>query len=238
MKSLEIKEKDERDCKRRRLQNVEVTSLREEKEKAVQKMNAVVQENQGLKLETQRSKQETERAERETEELKREIEGSPRFKYMNISQKTLHAKLGVEQNPKRRTTGAGVTKIDGKVYPHDVSFVKPWKGFLNEQRVKFEAVCQAFPLDYRGFHCSKTLDDISKQSVTPIANEPEVSDFISINIETPVKTIFDKTQIIGSGIPDGKVCDSAGSTVQLIFAELLTTSMNPVTQCRGSGWLP
>ncbi|KAG6262529.1 hypothetical protein E4U48_007154, partial [Claviceps purpurea] len=147
---LQIKEKDERDRKRRRL----VTSL---------------------ELEIQRLK-------REKEQLKRETEGSSLLKYMKISQKTFRTKLVVEENPKRRTKGAAVTKIDGKVYPHKV---KPWKSFLDKQRVNFEAVCQAFPPDYRGFHCSKTLDDISKQSVTPIANEAEVSDFISINTENP-----------------------------------------------------
>ncbi|KAG6283878.1 hypothetical protein E4U09_000136 [Claviceps aff. purpurea] len=183
----EIKERDEeieRDRKRRRLHEEEVASLREETEEAVQKMNAFAQENQGLKLET---------------------EGSPLLKYINISGKTICTKLVVEENPKRRTTGAAVTNIDGKVYPHDV---KPWKGFLKELRVNFETVCQAFPPDYRGFYCSKTLDDISKQSVTPIANEPEVSDFISINIETPVKTILEKLKSLD---PDGKVCRINGT---------------------------
>ncbi|KAG6229172.1 hypothetical protein E4U25_007493, partial [Claviceps purpurea] len=157
-KDEEMKKKDEeieRDRKRRRL----VTSS----------------ELTSLELEIQRLK-------RETEQLKLETEGSSLLKYMKISQKTFRTKLVVEENPKRRTKGAAVTKIDGKVYPHKV---KPWKGFLDKQRVNFEAVCQAFPPDYRGFHCSKTLEDISKQSVTPIANEAEVSDFISINTENP-----------------------------------------------------
>ncbi|KAG6247328.1 hypothetical protein E4U23_003991 [Claviceps purpurea] len=117
---------------------------------------------------------------------------------------TFRTKLVVEENPKRRTTGASVTNIDGKVYPHDV---KPWKGFLKELRVNFEAVCQAFPPDYRGFHCSKTLDDISKRSVTPIANEAEVSDFISINTENPVKDILQKLKSLD---PHGEVCRISG----------------------------
>ncbi|KAG6211542.1 hypothetical protein E4U34_007232, partial [Claviceps purpurea] len=161
----QMKKKDEeieRDRKRRRL----VTSS----------------ELTSLELEIQRLKRETEQLKRETEQLKLETEGSSLLKYMKISQKTFRTKLVVEENPKRRTKGAAVTKIDGKVYPHKV---KPWKSFLDKQRVNFEAVCQAFPPDYRGFHCSKTLDDISKQSVTPIANEAEVSDFISINTENP-----------------------------------------------------
>ncbi|KAG6125759.1 hypothetical protein E4U28_000838 [Claviceps purpurea] len=200
-KDEEIKEKDEeieRDRKRRRLHKEEVASLREEKEEAVQKMNAVAQENQGLTQENQGLTQ-------ENQGLKLETEGSPLLKYINISGKTICTKLVVERNPIRRTTGAAVTNIDGKVYPHDV---KPWEGFLEELRVNFEAVCQAFPPDYRGFYCSKTLDDISKQSVTPIANEPEVSDFISINIETPVRTILEKLKSLD---PDGNVCRINGT---------------------------
>ncbi|KAG5951858.1 hypothetical protein E4U58_001038, partial [Claviceps cyperi] len=57
-----IEEGDERDRKRWRLHNVEVTSLREEREKAAQKMNEVNQkmdevgqENQGLNLVSERS---------------------------------------------------------------------------------------------------------------------------------------------------------------------------------------
>ncbi|KAG6107273.1 hypothetical protein E4U13_007031, partial [Claviceps humidiphila] len=207
---LYVADLEERDRKRQRLHEEEIAILegkvvslqeekeegaylREEKEEAVQKINALVQENQGLKLETKTAK-------RETEEVKREIEGSPLLKYMNLSGKTVCKKLVIEQNPLRRTTGASVTKIDGKVYPHDV---KPWKGFLDKQKVNFEAVCQAFPPDYCGFYCSKTLDDIGKQSVKPIANEPEVSDFISINIEDPVTTILEKLKSLD---PDGKVC--------------------------------
>ncbi|KAG6257911.1 hypothetical protein E4U24_003839 [Claviceps purpurea] len=179
-KDEEIKEKDEeieRDRKRRRL----VTSS----------------ELTSSELEIQRLK-------RETEQLKLETEGSSLLKYMKISQKTFRTKLVVEENPKRRTKGAAVTKIDGKVYPHKV---KPWKSFLDKQRVNFEAVCQAFPPDYRGFHCSKTLDDISKQSVTPIANEAEVSDFISINTENPVKDILQKLKSLD---PHGEVCRISG----------------------------
>ncbi|KAG6280629.1 hypothetical protein E4U46_000503, partial [Claviceps purpurea] len=211
----QMKEKDEeieRDRKRRRLNEEEVASLREEKEEAVQKMNAVAQENQGLTQEnqglTQENQwltQENQGLTQENQGLKLETEGSPLLKYINISGKTICTKLVVERNPIRRTTGAAVTNIDGKVYPHDV---KPWEGFLEELRVNFEAVCQAFPPDYRGFYCSKTLDDISKQSVTPIANEPEVSDFISINIETPVRTILEKLKSLD---PDGNVCRINGT---------------------------
>ncbi|KAG6106683.1 hypothetical protein E4U31_000666 [Claviceps sp. LM219 group G6] len=203
---LYVADLEERDRKRQRLhekiaileekvaslqqEKEEGAYLREEKEEAVQKINALVQENQGLKLETKTAKRET--------------EGSPLLKYIKISQKTFRTKLVVEENPKRRTKGASVTKIDGKVYPHKV---KPWKGFLDKQRVNFEAVCQAFPPDYRGFYCSKTLDDISKQSVTPIANEVEVSDFISINTEKPVKDILAKLKSLD---PHGEVCRISG----------------------------
>ncbi|KAG6284012.1 hypothetical protein E4U09_008312, partial [Claviceps aff. purpurea] len=113
-KDEEMKEKDERDRKRRRLvTSLELTSL----------------EPTSLELEIQRLK-------RETEQLKLETEGSSLLKYMKISQKTFRTKLVVEENPKRRTKGAAVTKIDGKVYPHKV---KPWKGFFDKQRVNFEA---------------------------------------------------------------------------------------------------
>ncbi|KAG6152522.1 hypothetical protein E4U37_003797, partial [Claviceps purpurea] len=180
---LQIKEEDERDRKRRRLvTSSELTSLELEIQRLKREKEQLKGETEQLKRETEQLKRETEQLKQETEQLKRETEGSSLLKYMKISQKTFRTKLVVEENPKRRTKGAAVTKIDGKVYPHKV---KPWKGFLDKQRVNFEAVCQAFPPDYRGFHCSKTLDDISKQSVTPIANEAEVSDFISINTENP-----------------------------------------------------
>ncbi|KAG6175619.1 hypothetical protein E4U27_006046 [Claviceps purpurea] len=195
---LQIKEEDERDRKRRRLvTSSELTSL----ELEIQRLK---REKEQLKGETEQLKRETEQLKQETEQLKRETEGSSLLKYMKISQKTFRTKLVVEENPKRRTKGAAVTKIDGKVYPHKV---KPWKGFLDKQRVNFEAVCQAFPPDYRGFHCSKTLDDISKQSVTPIANEAEVSDFISINTEKPVKDILQKLKSLD---PHGEVCRISG----------------------------
>ncbi|KAG6164892.1 hypothetical protein E4U51_004730, partial [Claviceps purpurea] len=200
-KDEEIKEKDEeieRDRKRRRLvTSSELTSL----ELEIQRLK---RETEQLKRETEQLKLETEQLKLETEQLKLETEGSSLLKYMKISQKTFRTKLVVEENPKRRTKGAAVTKIDGKVYPHKV---KPWKSFLDKQRVNFEAVCQAFPPDYRGFHCSKTLDDISKQSVTPIANEAEVSDFLSINTENPVKDILQKLKSLD---PHDEVCRISG----------------------------
>ncbi|KAG6175741.1 hypothetical protein E4U36_000212, partial [Claviceps purpurea] len=136
---LQIKEKDERDRKRRRLVTsseltsleLEIQRLKREKEQLKGETEQLKRETEQLKRETEQLKQETEQLKRETEQLKRETEGSSLLKYMKISQKTFRTKLVVEENPKRRTKGAAVTKIDGKVYPHKV---KPWKGFLDKQR--------------------------------------------------------------------------------------------------------
>ncbi|KAG6054855.1 hypothetical protein E4U17_003401 [Claviceps sp. LM77 group G4] len=54
---------------------------------------------------------------------------------------------------------------------------------------------------------SKTLDDIGKKHVTPIANEVELSECISINIEKPVKNILETLKSLD---PHGEVCRISG----------------------------
>ncbi|KAG6290466.1 hypothetical protein E4U09_004417, partial [Claviceps aff. purpurea] len=96
----------------------------------------IKEKDEEIKEKDERDRKRRRLHEEEVASLRQEIEGSPLLKYINISGKTFRTELVVEENPKRRTTGAAVTKIDGKVYPHKV---KPWKGFLDKQRVNFEA---------------------------------------------------------------------------------------------------
>ncbi|KAG6054266.1 hypothetical protein E4U32_007031 [Claviceps aff. humidiphila group G2b] len=111
---LYVADLEERDRKRQRLheeiaileekvaslqeEKEEGAYLREEKEEAVQKINALVQENQGLKLETKTAKRET--------------EGSPLLKYIKISQKTFRTKISGIIN--FRTSVYEVNEPDGE----------------------------------------------------------------------------------------------------------------------------
>ncbi|KAG6261954.1 hypothetical protein E4U47_008050 [Claviceps purpurea] len=134
-KDEQMKKKDEQ-MKKKDEEMEEKDEVMEEKDEVMKEKDEVMKE----KDERERKRVRRRLQEEEVASLRQEIEGSPLLKYINISGKTICTKLVVEENPKRRTTGASVTNIDGKVYPHDV---KPRKGFLKELRVNFEAVCQA-----------------------------------------------------------------------------------------------
>ncbi|KAG5985865.1 hypothetical protein E4U52_000847 [Claviceps spartinae] len=72
--------------------------------------------------------------------------------------------------------------------------MRVWNNFLGEQQGLFEEIFDAFPPNYRGFTPIIGLENIGETN-KPIATEWNVDHFISLNIEDPVKKIFEKLSL-------------------------------------------
>ncbi|KAG6122673.1 hypothetical protein E4U14_005804 [Claviceps sp. LM454 group G7] len=167
------------------------------------------QEKQQDNQQIQQQGQQVQQQGQQIQELQEQTQDTTIFEYVRSCYEILYSRLAPETN-RRLMTGKSTVHHRGRPHPRQM---RVWNNFLGEQQGLFEEIFNAFPLNYRGFTPIIGLENI----------EWNVDHFISLNIEDPVKKIFEKLSLHAHGIQGLEELRVDGIRIEFVRSSLDTS---------------
>lgn len=145
-----------------------------------------------LREERQRTERERQRAEREQQRadaLEEQTRPTTLDEYIAACHASIFSKFAIEANTKLTSRGP-ITNPRDKWCPQNL---KPWLGFLDQQRQTFGALYHTFPAEIRVFENRAFLAGLGDRiSQRPIADEKMLENFMHNSTEDPVRAIIEQ----------------------------------------------
>lgn len=135
------------------------------------------------------AEQRAETAEQRAETAEKQIQLTTLDEYITACHSLVSSKFKVELN-KALTSKGAITNPRDKWCP---TYLRPWPDFIQQQRVAFGTLYNAFPADNRVFENRTFLAGLGERiSKRKIADEKSLEYFLHNSVEDPVKFIIDQ----------------------------------------------
>ncbi|KAG6039171.1 hypothetical protein E4U19_007086 [Claviceps sp. Clav32 group G5] len=152
----------------------------------IQKRNQQIQE---MNQQIQEMDQQIQKMDQQIQEAKRQTRPSTFCEFVEGCHGTLHSELAVQSNLRLETNDSTTT-----TYSTDRPVkLREWVGFVNEQKLLFDEICDAFPPEHRAFHSPHSLESLRKD-INSLKYNSELNKFIRENIEEIVLDIMAELQ--------------------------------------------
>ncbi|KAI1475419.1 hypothetical protein F4774DRAFT_429041 [Daldinia eschscholtzii] len=186
-----------------------------------------------LERNVKEANQRAEKAEKEGEEGRR----TTLDEYIAACHTCIFTKFTIKPKPKLSTNGP-ITDPCNKWCP---KYLKPWTDFINQQKLTFGILENAFPMDSRVFGNRGNLADTGDIiSISPITDEKSLDVFLRDSLDSPVIHIVEKLKEVKEvtaafAIGDGIVFENHFHTLSDVAQEVVEkeTLIIPQTPDRG-----
>ncbi|TPX10714.1 uncharacterized protein E0L32_008283 [Thyridium curvatum] len=152
-----------------------------------QRAAAWEEEEQELLRRIDEVRRETDELRQQTDEVRRQTQPTTLDEYIAACHSLLFSKLTVGPRPKLTSKGP-ITNPQNKWCPTNL---RPWSNFLQQQRIAFGTLYNAFPTNRRVFDSQSLLSQLGqKMSKRVIRDEGRLSYFMNDNVMDSVKSII------------------------------------------------
>ncbi|PCD22089.1 hypothetical protein AU210_015889 [Fusarium oxysporum f. sp. radicis-cucumerinum] len=162
----------------------------EERQRAERELQRAEKEQQRAEEAERERQEERQRAEREQQRAEASEEQTRLTtldEYMAACHTSVFSRFAIETDPKLTSRGS-ITNPRDKWCPKNL---RPWPDFLNQQKLTFGTLYDAFPTESRVFENRNFLAGLGNRiSQRPIADEKTLEYFLHNSVEDPVRAII------------------------------------------------
>uniref|UniRef100_A0A0D2YCW4 Uncharacterized protein n=1 Tax=Fusarium oxysporum (strain Fo5176) TaxID=660025 RepID=A0A0D2YCW4_FUSOF len=163
---------------------------KEERQRAEREQQRAEEAERERQEERQRAEREQQRAEREqqrAEEAEEQTRLTTLDEYIATCHASVFSRFAIETDPKLTSKGS-ITNPRDKWCPTNL---RPWPDFLDQQKLTFGTLYDAFPTETRVFENRNFLAGLGNRiSQRPIADEKTLEYFLHNSVEDPVRAII------------------------------------------------
>ncbi|KAM3499511.1 hypothetical protein MY10362_007229 [Beauveria mimosiformis] len=207
----------------------------EERRRAERERQRAEESEQQLLEEQQRA----DTAQRRAELSEEQTRGTTLYEYIAACHSLVSSKFVVERD-RSLTSKGSITNPRNKLCP---TALRPWPNFIEQQRMAFGVLGNAFPRTARLFESRSVLTGIGNRiSQRPIANEKGLEYFLHNSVEDPVRLILQQLKEVEQvrnvyDIGDGIVFENHPSAISDVAEEVVEREISSPPQTPDHGRL-